>query len=452
MKLNFIKDYILKGHSRSVKAKKNIITSFLIKGFSIVVGFLFIRLAYHYIDETRLGIWFTISSLLTWFSFFEIGLGKGLRNKLAEALALNDKKLAKEYISTTYAMLSLIIAGVALLFFSFSPFLNWAKILNTPESMGKELFLLSSIVFGSFFLRFILQLLTNVFFADQRPALANAFGPASNFLSLIIIYILTKTTEGSLIYLGLAMSISPLFIFVIASLFFYLDEYKDIRPSFKAVNFKYARSLVNLGVKFFILSIGHIIKYQTANIIIAQYFGPAEVTPYNIAYKYFHILAMIFTIILSPLWSAFTEAWIQKEHGWITNAIKKVFRIWIVLSILGLVMLAGAKWFYAFWVSEKVEIPFSLSAIMAVYFILYTFGGIFVQFVNGVSKIKLQLYSSVIGAIIFFPMAHLFIKVLHMGVEGLVLATLITNWYGPILSPIQYRKIITNKAKGIWNK
>lgn len=452
MNLNFFKDYILKGHSRSVKAKKNIISSFLIKGFSIVVGFLFIRIAYHYIDETRLGIWFTISSLLTWFSFFEIGLGKGLRNKLAEALALNDKKLAKTYISTTYAVLSLIIAGVAILFFSLSSFFNWAKILNTPESMGKELFVLSCIVFGSFFLRFILQLLTNVLFADQRPALANAFGPVSNFLSLVIIYILTKTTEGSLIYLGLAMSISPVFVFVVASLFLYLDEYKDIRPSFKAVNFKYARSLVNLGVKFFILSIGHIIKYQTANIIIAQYFGPAEVTPYNIAYKYFNILAMIFTIILSPFWSAFTEAWIKKDHIWITNAIKKVLRIWMGLSILGLIMLAGAKWFYAFWVSEEVDISFRLSAIMAVYFILYTFGGIFVQFVNGVSKIKLQLYSSVIGAIIFFPMAHLFIRVLHLGVEGLVLATLITNWYGPILSPIQYRKIITNKAKGIWNK
>jgi O-antigen/teichoic acid export membrane protein len=452
MNLNFFKDYILKGHSRSVKAKKNIISSFLIKGFSIVVGFLFIRIAYHYIDETRLGIWFTISSLLTWFSFFEIGLGKGLRNKLAEALALNDKKLAKTYISTTYAVLSLIIAGVAILFFSLSSFFNWAKILNTPESMGKELFVLSCIVFGSFFLRFILQLLTNVLFADQRPALANAFGPVSNFLSLVIIYILTKTTEGSLIYLGLAMSISPVFVFVVASLFLYLDEYKDIRPSFKAVNFKYARSLVNLGVKFFILSIGHIIKYQTANIIIAQYFGPAEVTPYNIAYKYFNILAMIFTIILSPFWSAFTEAWIKKDHIWITNAIKKVLRIWMGLSILGLIMLAGAKWFYAFWVSEEVDISFRLSAIMAVYFILYTFGGIFVQFVNGVSKIKLQLYSSVIGAIIFFPMAHLFIRVFHLGVEGLVLATLITNWYGPILSPIQYRKIITNKAKGIWNK
>ncbi len=452
MNLNFFKDYILKGHSRSVKAKKNIISSFLIKGFSIVVGFLFIRIAYHYIDETRLGIWFTISSLLTWFSFFEIGLGKGLRNKLAEALALNDKKLAKTYISTTYAVLSLIIAGVAILFFSLSSFFNWAKILNTPESMGKELFVLSCIVFGSFFLRFILQLLTNVLFADQRPALANAFGPVSNFLSLVIIYILTKTTEGSLIYLGLAMSISPVFVFVVASLFLYLDEYKDIRPSFKAVNLKYARSLVNLGVKFFILSIGHIIKYQTANIIIAQYFGPAQVTPYNIAYKYFNILAMIFTIILSPFWSAFTEAWIKKDHIWITNAIKKVLRIWMGLSILGLIMLAGAKWFYAFWVSEEVDISFRLSAIMAVYFILYTFGGIFVQFVNGVSKIKLQLYSSVIGAIIFFPMAHLFIRVLHLGVEGLVLATLITNWYGPILSPIQYRKIITNKAKGIWNK
>lgn len=71
-----------------------------------------------------------MSSIIGWFGFFDIGLGNGLRNRLAEALAKEDLKLARIYVSTTYAILSLIILGVLLLFYLVNPLLNWNKILN----------------------------------------------------------------------------------------------------------------------------------------------------------------------------------------------------------------------------------------------------------------------------------------------------------------------------------
>ena len=39
----------------------------------------------------------------------------------------------------------------------------------------------------------------------------------------------------------------------------------------------------------------------------------------------------------------------------------------------------------------------------------------------------------------------------HFGIIGLVLAMILSNFNGLILAPIQYKKIINNKAKGIWN-
>ena len=105
------------GNPRSVKANKNILASFLIKGSSIIVGFLMVRVTLDYLDQTKYGIWLTMSSFLTWFSFFEIGLGSGLRNKLAEALAKKDYVLGKVYVSTTYAILVLVISIVAIIFF-----------------------------------------------------------------------------------------------------------------------------------------------------------------------------------------------------------------------------------------------------------------------------------------------------------------------------------------------
>ena len=53
--------------------------------------------------------------------------------------------------------------------------------------------------------------------------------------------------------------------------------------------------------------------FQFTNIIITRIEGPDVVTQYNIAYKYFNVLNMFALIILSPFWSAFTDAYVKKD-------------------------------------------------------------------------------------------------------------------------------------------
>jgi Na+-driven multidrug efflux pump len=80
------------------------------------------------------------------------------------------------------------------------------------------------------------------------------------------------------------------------------------------------------------------------------------------------------------------------------------------------------------------------------------FTQIFTMFINGVGKIQLQLILSFISAILFIPLAYIFIKYCHLGIEGIVLASIIGNIEGFVFAPIQYYKIINNKAVGVWNK
>lgn len=57
---------------------------------------------------------------------------------------------------------------------------------------------------------------------------------------------------------------------------------------------------MGLGLKFFIIQIATVVLYETSNLIIAQLFGPAQVTPYNVAGKYFGIIPMVMGIIMTP--------------------------------------------------------------------------------------------------------------------------------------------------------
>lgn len=447
--VTYVTNFFTKGHERTIKAKKNITAAFIIKGGSIIISLFLVPITIHYVSPSQYGIWITLSSIIGWFGFFDIGFGNGLRNKFAESVAKGEHELARIYISTTYAILSIIIVIVLLLFLLINPFLNWSKILNTSPNMSGELSTLALIVFVFFCLQFILQLITTVLTANQQPAKASLFNFFGSLLSALIILILTKTTAGNLIYLGIVYSSTPIIILTSSSIWFYSNKYKKYAPSFKYINFGYAKDLMTLGIKFFFLQIAGIVLYQTSNIIIAQLFGSAEVTPYNIAYKYFSVIPMVMGIIMTPYWSAYTEAWIKKDINWIKNSLKRLKFLWILLTIITLIMLFFSNFIYKLWVGKEIIVPFSISFALALYVIMNAWTGIFSLFLNGSGKIKMQLYASMFGMILNIPLAIYLGK--KFGIAGVILSGVILCSINMIIEPIQTNKLINNKAKGIWN-
>jgi O-antigen/teichoic acid export membrane protein len=439
-----------KGHERSNKAKKNILLAIFIKGIGIAISLVLVPLTIHYVNPTQYGIWLTLGSIIGWFGFFDIGFGNGLRNKFAEAVAKGEHELARTYVSTTYAILSIIIAAVLIIFFCINPFLNWARILNTPDSMEGELSTLALMVFVFFSVQFVLQLLNTVMTANQEPAKASIFNLLGSIFSLTVIFVLTKTTEGNLLYLGAALGFAPVLVLIVSTFWFYNRQYKRYAPSIKHVRFKFARDLMTLGIKFFVLQIAALIIYETSNIIIAQLFGPAQVTPFNIAYKYFSIISMGFGIIMLPFWSAFTEAWFKKDIPWIRNVMKNLIILWGLISAVAIIMLIFSNLIYRLWVGKEIIVSTGISVVVAAYVIINAWCNIFSNFLNGVGKIKLQIYSGILGAVINIPLAIFLGK--HLGISGVLLSSCILGIVSAIWSPIQYQKLINNTAKGIWNK
>ncbi|MBN2730620.1 MAG: oligosaccharide flippase family protein [Bacteroidales bacterium] len=449
--IQYFKDFFTKGHKRTIAAKKNIAASIVIKGINIGIGLAIVPLTISYIDPTKYGIWITLSSLVAWFGFFDIGLGHGLRNRFAEALAKEDHNLAKVYVSTTYAILSVVIFVVITLFLLVNQFINWNAILNAETNIvsGAELSKLAAVVFVLFCLSFILKLITTILTADQKPALASVFDMLGRLFALIIIYILTKTTNGSLLMLGIVYSSMPVVVLTASSLWFFNGRYKKYKPTFKNIDFKQASQLLNLGIKFFIIQITGVIFYQTNAIIIAQMFGPAEVTVYSVTFQYFSVFTSVFSILLTPYWSAFTEAYAKKDFEWIKNHVAKLKKISFVMIFLVLLALVAIQFIFELWVGNKVKVNFGLSLTIALYVILTTINSVNCQFMNGVSKIKLQLMIAIGYSIIHIPLSIFLCR--EFGIKGVMISASLIVFSSLILYEIQYKKIVAQKAKGIWD-
>ena len=444
----YFKKHLIKGNARTVLAKKNIVGSIFIKGGSIAVSLIMVPLTIDYINPTRYGIWLALSSIVGWFSFFNVGMTHGLRNKFAEARTKGDNAAAKMYISTTYAVLTIVFSAVWLVFLIVNPFLDWVNILNASSEMRLELSILAIIIFTYFCLQFVLKIINTLITADQQPAKASLINFLGQIISLLVIVVLVKTTEGSLINLGLALCIAPVAVLVAANFYFFGTSYKNLKPSISSVNFSQSKNLFSLGLVFFVIQIASLVQYQTSNIIIAQSFGPYEVTTYNVVYKYFNVLGMGFGIFLTPFWSASTDAFFKNDINWIKKATIKYLQIGLLFVLAGVVMLFVSDTVYRVWLKGQVDIDFTLSLWGLIFFTSFMFASIFVNFLNGISALKIQFWASLISPLIFVGSAYLLID--GMGVHALFISSLIASFNGIIIAPLQYYFIIYKKKKGLW--
>lgn len=81
---------------------------------------------------------------------------------------------------------------------------------------------------------------------------------------------------------------------------------------------------------------------------------------------------------------------------------------------------------------------------------LWTWYTLYRTFMNGTGKIKLQFYVTSIEAILHIPIAIVLSK--WLGMYGLVITMIVWAGINSVWEPIQYKRILHNTARGIWNK
>lgn len=442
-------------NDRSNVVKRNAVLSLLLRGVGIMMGFLLMPLSIFFVGKNEYGIWLTISSVVAWLSLVDVGMGHGLRNNLVYAIANRKMKLAKIYVSTTYFILTLIMLLVLVIFFILQPYLDWSKILNISSEMEEATKKVVVIVFCYFCLTFILKIVNSIFFAYQKAAYTAFIDLGIQFFSLISVFILGFLIKGSLLYLCVAMCFLPSIFALIFNVILFKTSYNAIAPSIRYFRFWCVKNLIGLSFKFFIIQMAVVIQYQTANIIIANFFSVGDVTSYNIVFKYFSMLTMIFGLIATPLWSAATDAYHKNDFAWIKRVVNKFMKLMLVFIIGGGIMLLCSGLVYDIWIvrwteNQEIILPFALSFWCFIYSIFTLPGLIFVNILNGVGAVKIQFLLCLITPFLYIFLCFIFIKFLNMGVYSVFIASILSNLNGIIMAPVQYFKIFIQNKRGIW--
>jgi len=414
--------------------------SAIYKGFAIAASFLAIPLMIRYLGQEQYGVWSTLMSIMSWVVFFDLGVGNGLRNKLAEALAKNQLSEAAAYVSSGYSWIGvlslLLFAMIAMTAF----FVPWQRVFNT-QALSNDL-LRNAVLVAAFFvlLNFWLSLINQVLNAVQKTSMTVLGQLIFNITALLLVFILSKTTDASLLFLATGYGISMVVANLILSLWFYA-KHRELRPkpSFDRRNIN---PLLSVGLQFFVIQCAVLVIFTTDKILIAQFFSPTHVTQYDVVFKLFSIVSILHGLVTAPLWSSYTEAYHRGEMLWISSAIRKQLKILINIVLATALVCVASKYIIFMWLGEEIEVSNWLILSMGLFVVISTWNNVFAYVLNGIGEIKVQLITAVIAMFIHIPISFVLVKILHFGMHGIILATCLSLSIFAVAGPIHVRSIL----------
>lgn len=448
--LSKIKHYV-SGNSRGAVVKRNAIGSFIIKIYAMAIQFIQVPIVLSYLDKEAYGVYLTITSMVMWAHNFDFGLGGGLRYKLTEALALNDVSRSKHLISTAYFSLAAIMTIAAIIIIPITYLVDWNALLNCHNLRNSYLHLCIIAVLITFLIQFVLDLITIVLQAKQKTAVSSMFRPIANTIAVVGVICLKQFSHNSLFDACLVLTIPLVIVLLVTNLWLFSTEFKGIAPSITLYRKNMLKDIYSLGTKFFLSSLSSLIIFNSANILLSHIIDPAEVAIYQTTYTYFATIIVFHGVILTPFWPAITNAFVQNDLQWLNGCMNKLAKLTIMFSLGALILAAVSKFAFHIWIGGRLVIPSILVCFLCLYAICNIWSAIYNCFIVGVGKVQITMYLSIAKILIYLPIAIPMIK--SLGVIGLVSSLIIVNTIPNIILPyIQYRRIISGTASGIWDK
>ena len=423
------------------KVKFNMIMGVVYRGLSMLISFLYVPVVLFYLGEVKYGIWTTILNILSWITHFDIGIGNGLRNKLSECLMKeDDSEQARCFVSSAYIMLSFVVLLVIVVGCVLAGILDWNNLLGVEE-FDENLRLIMQISVICVGVNFVLSISKSIYYSLLENSTVGLMGVLQQAMMFAGVFVLIRYKSPSVLGVALLYGITDF----VVSVYFSLRLCKRNQcfiPSLRYYSKVEARETTNLGLMFFVAQIASLVLFSTDNLIISHFIGPAEVTSYSIVNKLYSIGTGMFTMLVVPFWSRTTAAKACGDYRMIKKSIHTMY-ILLGLGVLGSgFLMIIFKPLAHLWLRQELNYPTGLIALMAIYAIIYMWNAVYSQVTNGLSLMNILVPVAVIQGIVNIPLSLFFLLTMDMGVNGVLLGTILAMMISAIVIPIYVHKEI----------
>jgi O-antigen/teichoic acid export membrane protein len=337
------------------------------------------------------GIFVTISSIVGWIQLSNLGFGLGLQNTLIAAVAQNDIERQRRLITTTQFCLLAICSLVFVIwsaFFLLHAF-SWEKILNAGNSVfavevNRAVFISGCLII----LQILLSYVAPYYIAHQRLHVYSWWVFASQ-LSGFAGLLFAVWTKQSLVGLILFYQGLPAGVLVLNAIWATVKDPAMMFPLPRFFSMIELRRITAIGMSFMLIMITGSLQYGLDNIIISRTLSPAEVTPYNLITKLFLVWYTMSSIIFTPLWGAFGNAFASNEIDWLKRRFSQIrFALLMLFSVFFLGIVLFGKLAIRLWVGPGIHVSITLIVLVGFYYLLRQWLDIYSMLINAVNAVK----------------------------------------------------------------
>jgi len=414
-----------RSHERYRRMILSSVAALCARAVGLLTSLVSVPLTFHYLGAERYGLWMVLISFISAMGFADLGIGNGLMNAVAEAYGKDDHDLARRYVTSALALMLGIAVVLVLAGSAAYPFIPWARVFNVRSAAvaaeGAAAFL---VLFGWFVVNIPLGVITRAQAGLQRDYWSQTISACGNIISLLGL-IVVIVFHGSLAWLVFASTFGTV-LATLANGWVLFRACPWLLPRWRAFQAHAAIRILKMGLLFFVLQCAGAVAFTSDNIVIARVLGVAAVAVYAVPQKLFTFVSMLFSMGLTPIWPAYTEAAARNDAAWVRRAFRNMLGVTLGISVpVCLLFAVTGPWIVHAVVSKSLPVPVHLYWALAAWTVIATTTAAMSIVLNGLGILKAQAFIGVVGSTVNLALS-IFLT-MRLGVVGVCLGSIIAQ-------------------------
>ena len=390
---------------------------------TVACSFVAMPMSLAYLGVPAFGVWAAITSVVALMAFTDLGIGNGVLNMLSQAFGREDHVAIRQIVATAAVLLSAIGAVGFTGFLLLHPFVQWDTLLGARHSVSHAAVAAAVLVFAVVFaVGLPVTLIQRMQFALQMGYLNGIVQAGSGILSLLLIFLVTRTTLGLPGMVAATMA-APVLVTLTSAAWMHrrTPQYFPSKADFMPER---VRPILASGFQFMFLGLTFCLAQMSDSIVIANTAGAQDVAIFAVHQKLASPIAFIGGMALTPLWAAYGEATARRDVAWIRHAFRRSLVILAAAGIgMSALLMGGLEPLMQIWLRGKLPADAWMAAALLLWLSVELMGKAVSVFLHGVGMVSQQVWI----AAAFLPIC-LAAKIwggLHFGAVGVVFGTAI---------------------------
>ncbi len=395
----------------------NVLSSIGARAISVPSALISVPMTLTYLGQERFGLWMTITSLVAFLGFLDLGLGQGLLNAIAEADGKGERTQARAAVSSAVGLLSSIALFSAALLALMYQFVPWARFFNiATEPARSEAGPTAAVLILCFLASMPLSVVRHVQLGYQE-GFRNDLWQSAGALTGLVALSVAVWMKSSLPFLVLVFVGSPLLATALNGVVLFGVTRPWLRPSLAGITRELTLKLASQGLYFTGASICAAVVVSADNLIITQLLGPTSVAQYAVPLRLFLLSSALLNAALLPLWPALTEAHTRRDYDWLKKTLRRM-TIWGAFSagVPCLIFVFCGPLLIRWWVGSQIQPGVGLLAALALWTVVSQIGYVLSTALAALGQLRFRLISTVIMTVLGTGLKIGLVK--HYGLAG----------------------------------